>query len=93
MIDRRSIGRKFDAIIKVYPVCKYEMTERYEDLIKEVRIYGVESWDIINDEDAWLVEDDTDESGIDDYHEYLRLHLDDGDTSTFRNSYVDLFRI
>ena len=35
----------------------------------------------------------TDENSRDDFNEYLIIKLADGDETTFRNSYVDLFRI
>lgn len=37
------------------------------------------------------IENETDANSIDDNHEYLVLELESGETSTFRNSYVDVF--
>lgn len=39
------------------------------------------------------IESETDESGIDECHEYLIIELENGEISTFRNSHVDLFII
>lgn len=55
---------------------------------KEVIYTGLTAWDIVDGEDANEIEKDTD--CIDDFHEYLVLHFNDGSLATFRNSYVDM---
>ena len=92
MINKRTFGRSVTVELEVYDICKYTATKA-EDLkvIRKVR-YHIESWDIVDGEDAEEIEAHTDGSCIDDYHEYLVLHLTNGDTATFRNSYVDMFR-
>ena len=56
---------------------------------KEVSYTGLTAWDIIEGgEEAEEIERDSD--CIDENHEYLVLHFNNGDTATFRNSYVDM---
>lgn len=69
--------------------CKY--TSRAEEYDWKAT-YIIEAWEIADDEDAEEIEAHTDGSCIDENHEYLILHLTDGDTATFRNSHVDMFR-
>ncbi len=58
----------------------------------EVKYTGVKSWDVIEGgAEAEEIEASTDQSGVDDNHEYLVLHFEDGNTATYRNSYVDMF--
>ena len=80
-----------EATIKlfVFDGCKYKGEFGNE---KEIKYTGVTSWDIIEGgEEAKEIEAYTDESGIDEFHEYLVLHFNDGTTVTFRNSHVDMF--
>lgn len=58
---------------------------------KEVTYTGLKSWSIVDGEDAKQIEEETDESCIDENHEYLVLEFNNGTTSTFRNSHVDMF--
>lgn len=92
MKESRTFGRPFTAEIEIYEECKYTASLKTLEDSKRVR-YEVESWDIVTGEDAMEIEAETDGSCIDDHHEYLVLHLVDGETATFRNSYVDMFRI
>ena len=41
--------------------------------------------------DAEEIERETDDSGIDEHHEYLRLNFVNGETATFRNSHTTMF--
>lgn len=89
MKELRTYGKTVKVVVKIYPECKYtyQGTES-----KKVEYDGLVNWEIINGEDAKEIEEETDGSCIDDYHEYLVLHFEDNTTATFRNSYVDMFR-
>ena len=76
--------------ITVFDKPKYEVDAEEEG--REVNYTGLTAWDIVSGgEEAEAIEAETDESGIDDNHEYLVLHFEDGSTATFRNSYVDMW--
>lgn len=80
-----------EAKVKIiaYKHTKYEALEGEES---EITYKGLTSWDVIEGgEEAEALEAETDESGIDEYHEYLILHFEDGTQATFRNSHVDMF--
>lgn len=92
MREQRTFRRPVIVEVEVYSECKYTASEEvFENSIKVD--YDIDSWEIVTGEDAREIEADTDEDGIDDYHEYLVLHLLDDSTATFRNSYVDMFRV
>lgn len=91
MRDLRTIGEAFSADIEVYSECKYHMGADVKS--RRISYDGIISWEIVTGEDAEQIEAETDGSCIDDYHEYLVLQFENGETSTFRNSYVDMFRI
>lgn len=92
MTQRRTFGRPFNADIEVYAECKYTASEEALNNSKKVSYQNIISFDIVDGEDAEAIEAETDWSCIDDYHEYLVLHFENSETSTFRNSYVDMFR-
>lgn len=74
--------------LDVYENPKYESNAS----IRKITYNGVKSWSIIEGGDEALeIERDTDESGIDENHEYLTLNFIDGTSATYRNSHVDLF--
>lgn len=73
----------------IHEATKYEAPE--DDEI-EVKYIGVKAWSIIEGgQEAEEIEAQTDASGIDENHEYLVLHFEDGSEATFRNSHVDMF--
>lgn len=79
--------RKAIISIYVFDQPKYEATG---DGI-EVQYTGLTAWDIITGgKEAEAIEAETDASGVDENHEYLVLHFEDGNTATFRNSHVDM---
>lgn len=75
--------------VKLYNKCKYEEDSK---VIKDVNLEGIDSLEV-KDIPASEILSETDGSCVDDYNEYLILTYDNGETSTFRNSYVDVFRI
>lgn len=93
MREVRTNGRVSRAILAVYDECKYTASEEVFKNAKEINYRGLTKWVIVTGKDAEAIEAETDGSSIDDCHEYLELHFEDGTTSTFRNSYVDLFVI
>ena len=85
----RTIGRTFNAEIEAYSENKYTADAQVFENSIRILYTNIESWEIISGEDAAEIE----ASGlVDDNHEYLVLHFSDGDTATFRNSYVDMWR-
>lgn len=55
---------------------------------KEVKYTGLTAWDII---EGGAEAEEIEENGlIDENHEYLVLHFNDGSQATFRNSHVDM---
>ena len=75
--------------IKLYDKCKYEEDAK---IIKDVNITDIISLEVV-EIPASKILTETDGSCVDDYNEYLILTYDNGDTSTYRNSYVDVFII
>lgn len=78
--------QKANVRIFIHDVAKYECKEH----VGEINYTGLTSWDIISGgKEAKAIENIFDI--MDDYHEYLVLHFNDGRIATFRNSYVDMF--
>ena len=73
--------------VKVYNECKYNPTS---EKIAEVE-YKIKGYEVKEIEDAELYAMGFDET--DEYKEYLILTLEDGETATFRNSHIDMFRV
>lgn len=75
--------------IDIHDVVKYIDLDPEE--LKRIRYTDVVAFEVVTGEAAALIEAKSDGSCIDDYHEYLVLTFANGDTATFRNSYVDMF--
>ena len=73
--------------VKVYDGVKYwDGTEKVAEVEYDIKDYEVKQ---ISDEEIAAMGFDT----VDEFGEYLILTFENGETSTFRNSHVDLFRI
>ena len=55
---------------------------------KEIKYTGLTAWDIIEGGDE--AEEIENDGLVDDNHEYLILHFENGETATFKHSYVDM---
>ena len=71
----------------------YEEIEKFTGMNREEIEYEIESFEIVGGKKAEEIEAETDGSCIDEFHEYLVLHLTNGDESIFRNSHVDMFKV
>ena len=74
--------------LKIYDGCKYT---NICNKVKEVLYTNIKGFEVVTRERATKIGEETDENSRDEYNEYLVITLEDGDTSTFRNSHVDLF--
>ena len=59
----------------------------------EVVYNNIKGYEVVTGEKAALIGKETDENSLDEYNEYLIIHLETGETATFCNSHIDLFRI
>ena len=74
--------------LKIYNGCKYT---NICNKVKEVLYTNIKGFEVVTGERATKIGEETDGNSRDEYNEYLLITLEDGDTSTFRNSHVDLF--
>lgn len=76
--------------VKVYNGIKYNA-----DSVKvaEVEYKNIKGYEVVTGERATEIGLETDENSRDEYNEYLVITLDNGETSTFCNSHVDMFII
>ena len=76
--------------VKVYSGVKYDLSN---EKVTEVIYKDIESFEVVTGEKAIEIERMIDDESKDEYNEYLIITFKYGQTSTFRNSHVDLFRI
>lgn len=83
------------AVLEVYDSVKYFADESTFNKVCKITYKDcVVGFEVVSDAKAVEeIESDTDAESFDDFHEYLILYFEDGSTSTFRNSYCDLFII
>lgn len=77
--------------LDVYSESKYTASAEVFENQKVVVYDGVTGFEVVSGKEAEEIEAMSDGSCVDDYHEYLVLFFENGDTATFRNSYVDMF--
>ena len=87
----KEFGRTRTVTLDVYDVCKYTAKTVEELNEKQIKYSGCIGFEVVSGKEAEIIESETDDSCIDDFHEYLVLYFENGETATFRNSYVDLF--
>lgn len=88
---KKYLTRTREVKLDVYSECKYTAGEEVFENEKTVIYDNVIAFEVVFGKEAEQIEAETDNSCIDDYHEYLVLYFEDGNTATFRNSYVDMF--
>ena len=79
-----------DVKVKIYNGVKYN---KDSEKVAEVEYKNIQSFEVVFGERATEIGLGTDENSRDEFNEYLVITLEDGETSTFCNSHVDLFRI
>ena len=76
--------------LKLYRGLKYD---RNSEKVAEVEYNNIKGYEVVTGEKATLVGSETDEASRDEYNEYLIITLENGETATFCNSHVDMFRL
>ena len=75
--------------LKLYDGVKYDVNNKK---VAEVSYNNIKGFEVVTGERATEIGLETDENSRDEYNEYLIITLENGETSTFCNSHVDLFR-
>ena len=76
--------------IKLYDGVKYNLESKK---VAEIEYDNIKGYEVVTGDRATEIGLETDENSRDEYNEYLIITLEDGETSTFCNSRVDMFRI
>jgi len=88
---KKTFHRTRKVTLDIYPECKYTAPAEVIENCESIKYNNCTGFEVVEGEAAEAIEAKTDGSEIDDYHEYLVLFLENGDTAIFKNSYVDLF--
>ena len=76
--------------IKVYDYVKYHPSStKVAQIEYDIAGYKIVCGGVEGEE----IESNLSEDCIDEFHEYLVLELTNGETATFRNSHVDMFKL
>ena len=75
--------------LKIYDGVKYDVSN---PKVAEVNYDNIQGFEVVTGDRATEIGLETDENSRDEYNEYLIITLEDGETATFCNSHVDLFR-
>lgn len=77
-------------ILKIYDRCKYDPSSEKKETLE---LDGVESFKVITGKEAEEIgaEMICNIGSADPHNEYLRICFENGETATYRNSFVDLF--
>ena len=76
--------------IEFYDGVKYNLEN---EKIAKIEYHNIRGYEVVTGERATEIGLETDENSRDEYNEYLIITLEDGETATFCNSHVDMFRI
>ena len=76
--------------VKFYDGVKYNLEN---EKIAEIVYNNIRSYEVVTGDIATEIGLETDEESRDEYNEYLIVTLENGETLTFCNSHVDMFRI
>ena len=92
--DKKSEEKRYKDMmnvkVKIYNGVKYNLEN---EKVAEVEYNDIRGYEVVTGKRATEIGLETDENSRDEYNEYLVITLEDGSTSTFCNSHVDLFRI
>ena len=76
--------------VKIYNGVKYEKSSVK---LAEVEYTNIRGYEVVTGDRATKIGIETDGNSRDEYNEYLIITLENGETATFCNSHVDMFRI
>lgn len=76
--------------VKLYNGVKYNLEN---EKVAEVEYYNIREYEVVTGNKATEIGLETDDNSRDEYNEYLIITLENGETATFCNSHVDMFRI
>ena len=76
--------------VKLYNGVKYD---RNTKKVAEVEYNNIRSYEVVTGDRATEIGLETDENSRDEYNEYLIITSENGETNTFCNSHVDMFRL
>lgn len=75
--------------VRIYDGVKYRAESKK---VADVE-YEINGFEVVTGDRAAEIGLETDENSRDEYNEYLVLMLESGETATFCNSHVDLFKL
>ena len=76
--------------VKIYNGVKYESSS---EKVAEVEYTNIRGYEVVTGDRAKKIGLETDKNSRDEHNEYLIITMENGETSTFCNSHVDMFII